>query len=286
MSIDPHQPQNTYVNDPESGAEMARLIDQAKCLNEAMGTLFPPAVDLSSIQRVLDIACGPGEWAQEVAFASPEIEVVGIDLSQAMIAFANQQAQVQFLDNISFQLMDVRQSLAFPGESFDLVNARFLLSFLPREEWPQVVKEFARVTRPGGTIVLTEFDAFGEDTTSRAFEEYIGYMYQAMYQIGLYSGPQTGVTSRLEHFLREAGCQAIQKQWHQLDFSAGAPAHSTIYHTNLFVGMKLVQPFLLKTGVATQEHLNALYEQVLFDALQPDFRAYWNFLRVWGTRSS
>jgi hypothetical protein len=94
------------------------------------------------------------------------------------------------------------------------------------------------------------------------------------------------VTSRLENFLHEAGCKAIHEQWHQLDFSAGAPAHATIYHTNLFIGMKLAQPFLLKMGVATQEHLNALYEQVLFEAMQEDFRAHWNFLRVWGTRSS
>jgi len=286
MSIDPLRPQNTYVNDPESGAEMARLIDQAQCLNAAMGTLFPQGVDLSSIQRVLDVACGPGEWAQEVAFTSPEIDVVGVDLSQAMIAFAGQRAQVQHLDNASFQLMDVRQPLAFPAESFDLVNARFLVSFLPRAEWPRAVKEFARVTRPGGVIVLTEFDAFGEDTTSQAFDEYIGYMYQSMYQAGLYSGPQTGVTSRLEHFLHEAGCQTIQKQWHQLDFSAGTPAHATIYHANLFIGMKLAQPFLLKMGVATQKHLDALYEQALFEAMQQDFRAHWNFLRVWGIRSS
>ena len=72
--------ENTYIIDTESATEMARLIDQSRCMNEAMGSLFPDKIDLSGIHTVLDVACGPGEWVQEVASLYPHITLVGICL--------------------------------------------------------------------------------------------------------------------------------------------------------------------------------------------------------------
>src|SRR6266436_6885658 len=116
----PNRRENIYFNDPESGAEMARLMDQDRLITRGMGGLFPERSDLSGIQRILDVACGPGGWAQEVAFAYPEIEVVGFDISRAMIDYANAFARVQGLHNLSFQVMDILQPLTFPDSSFDL----------------------------------------------------------------------------------------------------------------------------------------------------------------------
>src|SRR5437660_12681605 len=65
--------------------------------------------DFSGIQRVLDAACGPGGWVQEVALAHREIEVVGFDISQAMIDHARMQAQVHSLDNARFMVMNLLQ---------------------------------------------------------------------------------------------------------------------------------------------------------------------------------
>ncbi|MGZ3621747.1 MAG: methyltransferase domain-containing protein, partial [Ktedonobacteraceae bacterium] len=80
---------NVYISDPESGAEMARLIDQDRLVTKGMGGLFPErSNDFSGMHRVLDGACGPGGWALEIAFKYPEIEVVGFDVSQAMIDYA------------------------------------------------------------------------------------------------------------------------------------------------------------------------------------------------------
>src|SRR5581483_214109 len=79
------QNQNTYVIDDKSGAEMARLLDQDRLMTREMGGLFPEREDLAGISRILDVACGPGGWTQEVAFAHPEIDVVGVDISSAMI---------------------------------------------------------------------------------------------------------------------------------------------------------------------------------------------------------
>jgi ubiquinone/menaquinone biosynthesis C-methylase UbiE len=276
--------ENTYIIDSESAAEMARLIDQAQCMNGAMGDLLPQGVDLTTDTDMLDVACGPGVWAQEVAFAHSRARVVGIDISPTMIAFARQRAQVALLDNVRFQVMDVRAPLAFDPESFDLVNARFMAAFLPRNEWPGIIKEFARITRVGGTIVLTETDIFSPDNTnSPALEEWNALCREAVYRAGLYTSTGTPVTSVLEALLQEAGCQNIRHRWHSLDFSAGASAHKAVCD-NLRCALKLVQPFLLHMVQTTQEHLDTLYEQGLVEMMQDNFHGYTRFMTAWGTR--
>src|SRR5579875_2720631 len=241
--------ENTYVMPPESAAEMARLIDQDRLVTEAMGGLFPPDLDPQAVRAVLDVACGPGGWVREVAYQYPDIQVTGIDISQTMIDYANGFVRVEGLDNAQFQIMDATQPLAFSDGSFDVVNARFMVGFLRRSAWSQVVRELARVTRPGGRIILTECD-------------------------------QTGTTNS-EAFLTEAGCQQIHLRPHVLDFSAGTTANVAMFE-NLKVGFKLGQAFGVKMGVATQEELDELYDKVLADMLSESFRALWYFLSVDG----
>ncbi len=71
MPTEPPPREDTYVIDPESGAEMARLIDQDRLVTQHVGSLFPPEVDPSTFDLVLDLACGPGGWVMDAAFGSP-----------------------------------------------------------------------------------------------------------------------------------------------------------------------------------------------------------------------
>ncbi len=125
------QDENTYFIDAESGAETARLLNQDRLITRHMGGIFPARLDLSNVLDVLDIGCGPGGWVFEVAFAYPGMNVVGIDISQTTIEYARAQAKVQLLDNASFKVMDATKPLAFPDNSFDFINARFIFSFMP-----------------------------------------------------------------------------------------------------------------------------------------------------------
>src|SRR5579859_2341727 len=124
-----------YFNDPESGAEMARLLEQDRLITAGMGGLSSERSDLAGIGRLLDVACGPGGWVLQAARSYPDVEVVGVDISRTMIEYASAQARQQGLDNARFRVMDIRQTLELPDASFDLVNARFL-NFLPASAWP------------------------------------------------------------------------------------------------------------------------------------------------------
>lgn len=276
---------NTYVINTESGAEMARLIDQDKFLTKCMGGLFPEIPELSRVRSTLDVACGPGGWAQEMAYTYPEMQVVGIDISQRMIEYATALSQVQGLDNATFQVMDLLKPLDFPDASFDLVNARLLVGFLHADSWLPIMKEMMRVLRPGGTIRFTDFD--GRLTTnSAAFEKFLDALMQAFALDGRNLNGSThhvGITPMLGHFLQEVGCQNVQEKVHLLNFSAGTEAYASVCE-DIKVGCKLIQPFLVKMKVAEPEKVEQLYQQTLAEWLSDGFRGLWYFLSVWGQK--
>ncbi len=272
---------NVYCIDPESAAEMARLTDQDHIVTKYMGGLFSEFDDLSSIRRVLDVACGPGGWVQEVAFAYPEMEVVGFDISETMIKYANTQAAVQGLDNASFHVMDLQKSLDFADHTFDFVNSRFI-TFLPSAVWSHLMQEIGRITRPGGYVRLTETEWWCMNT-SPALEELNNMVVRSVKMGGGFSatGRMLGVVPRLGQLLKEAGCTTIEQKPYLIDHSYGTEAYEA-FRQDTKVFFKLVQPQMVAFGLATNEEFDALYEQMLVEMMQSTFRSVMLFVAAWG----
>ncbi|MBO0779030.1 MAG: methyltransferase domain-containing protein [Ktedonobacteraceae bacterium] len=284
MSTREEPRENTYMVSTESGAEMARLIDQDLAITNTMG-LFPKDLELHEGDQILDVACGPGGWARNVATQYPHAEVVGVDISQTMISYANAYVQAQKMGNIDFQIMDVTKPWSFADASFDIVNGRTMVGFLNEGKWQHVIAEMLRVLVPGGTIILTEPDDTGH-TTSPAFESFTRHLFSAAKLNGLSHHPfgyHFGLTPKLGYFLKEAGCEQIQQEAHVIDFSTGAPAHRAIVD-DLKVGYKLVQAYIVRNKVVTQEEIDNIYERLLDEWESPEFRALWYFLRIWGKK--
>ncbi len=112
------------------------------------------AARLSGSERVLDIASGPGYIAE--AFAGAAREVVGVDLTEAMLAIAKERTKQRGISNVSFQAADA-QNLPFEGEAFDVVVCRLALHHVLKPL--QVLHEMARVCRTGGTVLVEDIYA-------------------------------------------------------------------------------------------------------------------------------
>ncbi len=54
--------------------------------------------------------------------------------------------------------------------------------------------------------------------------------------------------------------------------------------TNFNVLIKLLKPFLLKTGVATEDELEHLHREATIEMLSDDFCGVWFLLSAWGTK--
>jgi ubiquinone/menaquinone biosynthesis C-methylase UbiE len=276
--------ENSYFIDSENAAEMGRLLDQDQIVTEEMGGLFPErSNDFSGIQRILDLGCGPGGWAQEVAFAHPEIEIVGVDISQTMIDFANMQAQVQHLNNARFRVMDISGPLDFPDHSFDMVTARFI-TFLPRTAWSQLMQECKRITRPGGIVRLIEQEWWCFSTSS-ALEKMNEMICQFIKMQGGFSqtGRFTGVLPMLRSLVEEAGCKNVKLVPHVIDYSAGTRAHFG-FAKDARVLFQLFQPAIVQAEITTKQEIERLYEQMQLDMMQEDFRGIWLLLTAWGEK--
>lgn len=285
MQFDASQEKNPFVID-ESTMEMTWLLNQDRLLTEGMGGLFPERTHLAGIQSILDVSCGPGGWVLEVARMYPDIEVVGFDISEPMIEYAQAHAQARGLDNAHFQVMDALKPFAFSDASFDLVNARTLSGFMNPQTWPVLMQEMYRVCRPGGVLRLTEFEL--PVTNSPAFELVSSLTVRAFQKAQRNFSPDErhfGITPMLRLLLRNAGCQNIQYKAHAVDFSAQTQLHMDGYQDFLIV-YQLIQPFLVKMQVTTQEEIERIYQDMLTEMHGDDFAALWFYITVWGEKSA
>ena len=134
---------NPWVSDEQ---RIARLVSAAR---------------LTGTERILDIATGPGYIAE--AFAKNSREVLGMDLTEAMLAIARARTEERGVKNISFSAGDA-QNLPFDDGQFDVVVCRLALHHV--QQPAKVLSGMARVCRRGG-MVLVE-DIYGSEHAARA----------------------------------------------------------------------------------------------------------------------
>jgi len=122
--------------------------------SERMTGMMIDKIAVSKGQRVLDVGCGTGQPALELARAR-EVEIVGITVSGEQVAAATELSRASGLsDRLSFQLTDV-MDLPFEADTFD---AAWLFESLPHmADRLRALKQVARVVKPGGRIALTDF---------------------------------------------------------------------------------------------------------------------------------
>lgn len=277
------QPTTYFVQDRQNKNELFRLAIQDQMITQAMGGIFSELDNSTPIQHVLDIGCGAGSWIIEAAQTFPTMSLVGIDISPRMIEYAQKIASTQSIsERVKFQVMDALQTLVFPVDSFDLVNIRLGTSFIRTWDWPHVLLEMLRVTRPGGTIRIMESGVISDN--KRGAHLHLHNMFVcALFQSGhLFEQKSTGLIEQLPRLLTQHDCHNVQTKDYELIYEAGTEA-GEIYYENFAHLFQILRPFIHKWGCASEEY-DAIYKQALSEIQQPDFRASWHLLCAWGTK--
>ncbi len=105
--------------------------------------------------NVLDIGCANGYSALR-QLEKKKINILGIDYSEPMIDFANKTKDKLKLENIDFEVGDIR-NIVKDDESFDVTYTTRVLINLPTwEEQITGINECLRVTKKGGVVLLSE----------------------------------------------------------------------------------------------------------------------------------
>jgi len=113
--------------------------DQVKFLSEFSSRM-------PSNSRVLDAGCGNGAYSR---ILSEKFEVIGVDISEKQIELAKKNApKAQFI------CQDMTK-LTFPDDHFNGILSFYAIIHIPREEHYQLLKDFYRVLKVNGIVLLT-----------------------------------------------------------------------------------------------------------------------------------
>ncbi len=278
----PEHPSTYFVQDRSNEDELSRLRIQDHTLTVSMGGVLPELRDPGLFRRVIDVGCGSGTWVIDAARTYPNMSLAGIDISARMIEYARSQAAEQGVaDRVEFRVMDALRMLEFQNNFFDLANLRLSASFMRKWDWPKMLSELQRITRPGGTIRITESDIVHQSNSSAVTQLY--EMFQcALAQAGhLFEPSTTGITAHLVPLLTQHGIQDVQTKVYSLEYQAGT-SQGQEYSENLRYFFRTIRPFLQKWGCLS-ENYNTIYQQALDEMQQADFHSIWTLLTAWGT---
>lgn len=139
------------------------------------------------IVRALDLGCGTGELARQVARHFPRAQVLAVDFTRAMLV----KAEAAGRDRPEGRRLDYGRATAlrlpFADRSFDLVTNAFVARNLA--DLPRALGEMRRVLRPGGVLLTLEITEPASPAVGRLFHAYFDHVVPGLGALVKSAGP-------------------------------------------------------------------------------------------------
>jgi ubiquinone/menaquinone biosynthesis C-methylase UbiE len=188
--------------------------------------------------RVLDVAAGSG--ALSIPAARLSAQVLATDLSPVMLEHLNVRARKEGL-SIETCVMD-GHALELEDNTFDIVGSQFGVMLFP--DMPRGISEMARVTKPGGRVLM---NVYGDHHKIEFFGFFVGAIQSV---IPSFEGPpmdplplpfQLQDPERLRQEFAKARLKAISVETitEKTEFQFGGHLWDWLVHSNPIVGMVL-----------------------------------------------
>jgi ubiquinone/menaquinone biosynthesis C-methylase UbiE len=207
----------------EQKENVARVFDTVASVYDSPALrFFPFCADAMVAQlkprrgaKVLDVATGTGVLAVALAQAvGPEGRVMGIDLSENMLARAEHNIKKMALSNVDLFQMDGEEP-DFRNGYFDAVTCSFGLFFMPR--MGHALTQWKRVAKPGGQVLFSSF-------TDTAFRPLADHLFEDLQAAGVDVAARPLASERLKDaevcrvLLEEAGYHDVGQKEVQLGY--------------------------------------------------------------------
>lgn len=183
---------------PNDIDEMDRLHLQHYVIRHAFGGNTRAKFDGKIHKDVLDVGCGPGTWILEMSTEHTETNFTGIDISAVWPTEIRPR-------NCRFQVVNAIQGLPFDDNTFDFVYQRFMIFAYPAKDWPFIIQELVRVTKPGGIIELTEMPV-----SSNANGPELSKILDVLEQGCAAKGLDSKAAQKLDTYLYDAGVKDVK----------------------------------------------------------------------------
>jgi demethylmenaquinone methyltransferase/2-methoxy-6-polyprenyl-1,4-benzoquinol methylase len=168
----------------------------------------------SEESKILDVATGTGQ--QAFAFAKQGYDVVGVDLTEAMLAVARKNNSGNL---VKFEVGDATR-LRFEAGSFEVTCISFALHDMPLAIREKVLQEMVRVTKTDGSIVIVDYAL-----PNNKFGRFLIYHLITLYEGDFY---KQFITSDLKGLIQKSGVKIVAERSFLL--GAGRMLQGTIAH--------------------------------------------------------
>jgi 2-polyprenyl-3-methyl-5-hydroxy-6-metoxy-1,4-benzoquinol methylase len=134
--------------------DMVSSPDEPYYLEQYWLAIAPHLINISSEAKILDLGCGQGRLSMRMALNFPNGIVDGCDLSPRAIKDAKKYANLYGLKNIKFEVENIKSFLGSKKNvDYDIILLTEVTFFYP--EWPNDLKNIARVLKPGGILIIS-----------------------------------------------------------------------------------------------------------------------------------
>ncbi len=175
---------------------------------QAMRRMTLDLAQLRAGESVLDVGCGTGALTRLARERVGESgKVYGIDAAPQMITVARRKAARRNLA-IDFQVGLIEQ-LAFSDDSFDVVLSSLMMHHLPDELKRQGLAEIARVLKPGGRLLIIDFQPRQTQSWIKRHVQQQGSSHAFLARI-LHAGKELGGIQALPLMMKEVGFTQIE----------------------------------------------------------------------------
>ncbi|KAF7342503.1 Tam domain methyltransferase [Mycena venus] len=120
-------------------------------LHRVIRFIFLGRIYVGPVKEVLQF--GPGEWAVELSEEIPWVFVTGVDI----VPIQYREVPERCRTALRFEIWDINTpDMPYNDAYFDLIHARAIHTGI--RDYPQFLRQVARILRPGGLVILIEPD--------------------------------------------------------------------------------------------------------------------------------